>query len=165
MITSAGLAIILRDKILMGHPNGNSWVKSYSIPKGLVDDGENILNAAIRETEEEIGVTIKSSQITKGPYRFDYPKSKFGKKQLYFFIVEIDDPSMIGMKGEIVNKSVFKPNKEGIIEIDWAGFITFSEARKRASRPMQKMLDIVESIYKKQENFKLKNYDDFNAIQ
>lgn len=164
MVTSAGLAIIMGDKILMGHPGGNKWYGSYSIPKGHVDAGEDILTAALRETAEETGINVSRNQITRGPYHFDYPKSKFGRKELYFYIVEIKDVDEIGLKSEVVNKNFFKPSKEGILEIDWAGFITFLEARKRASRPMQKLLDIVESIYKKNENFRFKNYQDFNGL-
>lgn len=164
MITSAGLAIIFDNKILMGHPGGKKWNSSYSIPKGHVDAGENIVDAALRETAEEVGLIIKQNQITSGPYRYDYPKSKYGKKQLYFYIVEIHDLAEIGLKNEVINKNIFRPNKEGILEIDWAGFITFKEARKRASNPMQKLLDIVESIYTTSEKFELKNFTKFNVI-
>lgn len=160
MVTSAGLAIIMQNKILMCHPTGSRWYGTYSIPKGMVDEGESILDAAIRETKEEVGIIVKPFQINKGVYRIDYPESRYGKKELYFYIVEVDDPSNIGMDGEVIDKSKFKPNKEGVVEIDWAGFITFSEARKRASRPMQKVLDIVESI-DSSVNFVISSFKEF----
>jgi predicted NUDIX family NTP pyrophosphohydrolase len=159
---TAGIVIIMGDKILMGHPTGSKWYNSYSIPKGLIDPGETQLQAAMRETLEEVGVNIKKSQITSGPHTYKYPK---GKKELTFYIVIIDDIKEIGLNNEVINKSFLKPNSEGILEIDWAGFITFKEARKRASKPMQKLLDILDSIYNpKQECFKLKNYQKFNDI-
>jgi len=161
---SAGIVIKMGDKILMGHPGGSKWYGSYSIPKGLIDPGETQWQGAMRETEEEIGIKIKKSQVTSGPYTYMYPANKYGKKDLTFYIVEIDDIKEIGLKKEVIDKSFFKPNSEGIVEIDWAGFITFKEARKRASRPMQKLLDMLDAIYKSNESFELKNYQNFNDI-
>jgi predicted NUDIX family NTP pyrophosphohydrolase len=150
---SAGIVILYKDKILMGHPSGSRWFKSYSIPKGLIDDNETEWEAAQRETLEEVGIKIKKSQINFGPYKFEYPFKKHGKKDLTFYIVLIDNLKEINLISDVINKSFFKPNNEGILEIDWAGFITFKEAKKRASNPMQILLDMIDKIYKpKNEN-------------
>nr|HPI82233.1 NUDIX hydrolase [Candidatus Paceibacterota bacterium] len=55
---SAGLAIIQNGSILLGHPTGQKWWGTFSIPKGQVEKGEDLLEAAIRETREEIGINI-----------------------------------------------------------------------------------------------------------
>ena len=63
---SAGLLIFRRTgaelQVLLVHPGGAFWAKkdagAWSIPKGLVDDGEDELVAAQREVEEEIGKRI-----------------------------------------------------------------------------------------------------------
>ncbi len=44
-------------EVLLVHPSGNYNKKSpWSIPKGLPDEGEDLEDAARRETEEETGV-------------------------------------------------------------------------------------------------------------
>ena len=49
--TSAGLAIIYDNKILLAHTTSRGWYGSYGIPKGGIDKGESKLDAAIREAE------------------------------------------------------------------------------------------------------------------
>ena len=55
-------------EVLIAHPGGPFWAKkdlgAWSIPKGLVDHGEDLLNAAIREFEEETGYRV-SGDFTK----------------------------------------------------------------------------------------------------
>jgi len=145
MKDTSGLAIIWNNKILLGHPTNSKWTGTYSIPKGMVEDDEDFLNTAIRETFEEIAVTVDRSQVKYGPYTYVYPSKR---KRLTFFIVEIKELSEIGLCSDIVDNTLFKPNN-GILEIDWAGFIDLKDANKKSSHPMQKMLDIVNAIYYK----------------
>ncbi|WP_168625769.1 NUDIX domain-containing protein [Cryobacterium sp. BB307] len=60
--TSAGLLLYRRTpaiEVFIAHMGGPFWAKkddaSWSVPKGLYDDGEAPLAAAMREFEEEIG--------------------------------------------------------------------------------------------------------------
>ena len=64
--TSAGL-LVYRGigkslEFLLAHPGGPFWVKrddgAWTIPKGLVEEGEDILAAARREFAEETGLKI-----------------------------------------------------------------------------------------------------------
>lgn len=57
MKTSAGLVIYDKEKILLVHSGGPYWenVDSWSIPKGEMEDGEEALETALREAEEELG--------------------------------------------------------------------------------------------------------------
>ena len=64
MRISAGIAILYNQKILLCHPTTLPWVNSFSIPKGGVDDGETLLEAALRETREEVGINIEVNQIS-----------------------------------------------------------------------------------------------------
>jgi len=50
---SAGFVIIQDNKILLEHPTGSNWYGTYSIPKGQMEDGEDALFTALRETKEE----------------------------------------------------------------------------------------------------------------
>jgi predicted NUDIX family NTP pyrophosphohydrolase len=61
--TSAGILLFRRAgealEVLLVHPGGPYWARkdlgAWSIPKGLVEDGEDPLRCALRELEEELG--------------------------------------------------------------------------------------------------------------
>ena len=77
MKISSGIIITDGKNILLGHSTGNSH---WDIPKGGVDDGESTMEAAIRETEEEIGLSFKESQLVDlGLYAY------LKKKNLYLY--------------------------------------------------------------------------------
>ena len=77
VIRSAGLLIYRRVsgeiEVLLVHPGGPFWVRkdeaAWSIPKGLVEPGEDELAAAIRETAEELGVAVDGRFTPLGEYR------------------------------------------------------------------------------------------------
>jgi bis(5'-nucleosidyl)-tetraphosphatase len=121
MNVSAGLVIIQDNKILLGHPTGAKWFGTYSIPKGGVNKNETHVDAAIRETLEELGVHIYKEEVdTYNKKYIDY-KDVNGEvyKRLYYFMVKPIDPIVVDLN---------KLQKE---EIDWAGFLGFEEAEKR----------------------------------
>lgn len=68
---SAAVALVRGDgdtrELLLVHPGGPFWAKkdegAWSLPKGLVDAGEDLLAAAKRELCEELGVPAP-----EGPY-------------------------------------------------------------------------------------------------
>ena len=62
MKVSCGLVLIKDKKILLVHPT-NSTGKSFSIPKGMINEDEDYIKCAIRETKEEIGVQINESDV------------------------------------------------------------------------------------------------------
>ena len=64
MKISSGTCILYKNKILFCHPTNGSWINTYSPAKGGVDEGEKIIDAAIRETKEEIGINIDIEQIS-----------------------------------------------------------------------------------------------------
>ena len=96
-------------------------MNSFSIPKGGVDEGETLLDAAIRETKEEVGITINPSQISNidNPIEVQYisKKNEFFKK-VFVFIVKIENLSEIGLTSEIIDTKQLQ-----VGEVDWAGFM------------------------------------------
>ena len=73
---SAGLVIFRRAPELaffLVHPGGPYWTRkddgAWSIPKGEIEDGEDKLEAARRETEEETGFAPKGRFIRLAPAR------------------------------------------------------------------------------------------------
>ena len=121
MEISAGLVLIHNNKILLVHPTNGKWVGTYSIPKGHVEKNEDYLAAAIRETQEEVGLIIepeKNNYLGKGHINY---KDEEGNtyKRVYYFVYEL-------LRYPVLNKNKFQ-----IEEVDWAGFLDKIEARKR----------------------------------
>jgi 8-oxo-dGTP pyrophosphatase MutT (NUDIX family) len=135
MITiSAGLVILYDNKMLLAHPTGQKWYGTYSIPKGHVEEGEDHLETAIRETREEVGIEFDIDEIE--PIDEEYIEYKDGNGEIYkkvhYFVIALDKPVEVDRK---------KLQKE---EIDWAGFLTKEETEKRIFwrfKPLLKYLD------------------------
>lgn len=128
---SAGLVVIQNGSILLGHPTGQKWWGTYSIPKGNVEEGEDLLQAAIRETREEMGVTISEEDIEDTePDYIDYKdKNGIPYKRVYYFIAK---PKIAITQNAII------PDKK---EIDWAGFILKNKANQRIFWRLKPVLD------------------------
>ena len=60
-------------EFLLVHPGGPFWVNkdsgSWSIPKGEFSDDENPLEAAKRETKEELGINVSGDFLNLSPVR------------------------------------------------------------------------------------------------
>lgn len=139
MKKSAGLAIIYNGMILLGHTTGRGWYGSYGIPKGGIEPGETNMDAAIRETFEEVGVKVPKTLIdpTEHTYVLTFRNSEYNKT-VYYYIVKIDDLGQIGLNNIKIPKS-----KLQVEEIDWAGFLTYSEATKRI---MKSQLSLINNL-------------------
>jgi len=89
---SAGLLVYRRreggPEFLLAHPGGPFWKNrdegAWSIPKGLIGEGEEMLPAALREFEEETGQVVSGQFVELSPL-----KQKSGKV-VYCWLVEAD---------------------------------------------------------------------------
>ena len=141
MKKSAGVIIVLKnEKVLICHPSNNDkWFGSYSFPKGGIDEGETIKQAALRELFEETSVKLDESKISKEPLVLDYmnyKKKDVVYKKIYLFTMYINDISEIGLDSEVI------PNhKLPFGEIDWAGFLSKEEAKLRLFHRSVPMID------------------------
>jgi ADP-ribose pyrophosphatase YjhB (NUDIX family) len=130
MKTSAGLVIIFDKKILLVHPTNAPWFGSYSIPKGEIKEGESLLDTAIRETKEEIGVEFKKEDFNTFPNFIEYrdKNNKLYKTVWYFtiFLPESLDMTKINLQPE---------------EVDWVGFLDKEEAEKRIFGRFKEILE------------------------
>ncbi len=76
-VISAGLLLYrLADdevQVLLVHPGGPFWawkdLEAWSIPKGEVSEGEDLLTAAHREFREETGASVEGPTIALGQLR------------------------------------------------------------------------------------------------
>lgn len=134
MKESAGVIIVLNKKneekkILICHPSNAKWYNSYSFPKGGIDEGETIKQAAIRELFEETSVKINSDLLNEDPIILDYYSFKNKNeifKRIYLYVYYINDISEIGLKDEVIPKENLQ-----LEEVDWAGFLTITESKSR----------------------------------
>lgn len=77
MLESAGVLVFRRTcrsvEFLLAHPGGPFWKGrdkgAWSIPKGLIGQGEAPLAAALREFEEEVGFPVAGEPIALTPRR------------------------------------------------------------------------------------------------
>lgn len=95
---SAGILMFRRTadgiEVLLAHPGGPFWAKkdegAWSIPKGLIDEGEDVEGAARREFAEETGTRPEGELIPLGEFR------QSGSKVVTAFAVEGDfDPATL----------------------------------------------------------------------
>jgi predicted NUDIX family NTP pyrophosphohydrolase len=125
---AAGLLIYRRIsdalEVLLVHPSGNyNRNAPWSLPKGLPDEGESLIEAAIRETHEEAGVDgITAEQLTALGH-IDYTRCK---KRVHAFAV----PSPADINPH--------PN---CWEIEKVEFVTIDVARERIHPDQQPFLD------------------------
>ena len=89
---SAGLLVWRRTaggvEFLLAHPGGPFWKNrdegAWSIPKGLVGEGEETHAAALREFEEETGLRVD------GPFTELTPRRQPSGKTVWCWLVEAD---------------------------------------------------------------------------
>ena len=112
-------------RIVLVCQHGNSW----SFPKGGVEEGETALQAAIREIEEETGITQLTFVKELGSYeRYSIGKDGVGenlewglqKKTLFLFTT--DQHALRGREGEITE----------------ARYVTLDEAYEMLTHPKDK---------------------------
>jgi len=77
----AGVILVKGDYIYVTQ----SYNNKYGFPKGTVENGEEIRDAAIRETYEESGYMIKN-----GFENMKYMYLKYNKIEYHFYVVNID---------------------------------------------------------------------------
>ena len=150
--TSAGILMYRRRgselEVLLVHPGGPFWRNKdegvWSIPKGEAAEGEDLLEAARREFEEETGFTPDGSFIPLAPVR-----QKSGKT-VHAWAVERDlDP-------ETIRSNTFTlewPPKSGkhveFPEVDRAAFFDLETAGKKINPAQSALLTELESALRK----------------
>ena len=139
---SAGLAIVYDGKVLLAHTTNRGWVGSYGIPKGGIEATESKIEAAVRETQEEVGIKVPRKLIDKTEYTFVVTTRKYKyTKIVYYYIVQINDLAEIGLKDLRVPKGQLQTE-----EVDWAGFIDYKEAMKRV---MKSQISVISNLANK----------------
>ena len=132
-------------EVFLVHPGGPFWAAkdegSWSIPKGLIDPGEDPLEAAKREFEEETSILSKGPFVGLGEIR-----NKAGKRICAW--------AFEGSAGSPCVKSnlftlEWPPHsglKKDFPEIDKGKFFSLREARRKINRAQGEFLDRLEKV-------------------
>ena len=143
-VRSAGLLIhrpaVCGPEVLLVHPGGPFWARkdegAWSIPKGIVEAGEDDLQAAIRETCEELGIAIDGEFLPLGEYK------QPGGKIVVAWSIEADlDAGRI----ESTEFEIEWPPRSGRMkrfpEVDRAGWFSLEQAAEKMLKGQRPMLD------------------------
>lgn len=119
--TSAGGIVVYKSQagwlVLLMKDMKNNW----TFPKGKREDGEDLEETAIREIEEEVGMTKLRCIAQLSPTTYWYTRGKSIKKTVHYFL--------------FFSKTKQTPNvqkEEGISEATW---MTWSDAKSNVGYP------------------------------
>lgn len=143
---AAGIFLIRKDKkLLICHPTKHK-PDFWSIPKGKVEEGETMHEAAIRETYEETNLYLDKwpNMEIHELFPVDY---KHKKKVLYPFVyIETDDSSANWDLLEIKCNSNVSEERGGFPEMDEYKWVTIEEARPLLHETQSYCLDEIKQI-------------------
>lgn len=133
MDISCGVLIINeRRELFMAHVTGTSH---WDIPKGLKDEGELPLDAALRETEEEIGLMLRGKNLSDIGEMAYLPRKRLHLFTLAMAVSELDPLACRCT-------SMFRDRKTGkdLPEADRFAWIPLHEVRRHCAVRMGKLL-------------------------
>ncbi len=145
---SAGILLYRRRQtgieVLLVHPGGPYWSRkddgAWSIPKGLAEDGEDLLAAAKREALEETGLEVEGDPIDLGKFR------QPGGKIVAVWAFEGDfDPASLTSNAFAMEWPPRSGKTAEFPEVDRAGWFDLDEASKKASKGQAPILAALRS--------------------
>jgi len=144
--TSAGILLFRRGtsglEVFLAHPGGPFWAKrdagAWTIPKGVVGDGEDLLTAARRELREETGLAPDGPFIPLGSIK------QKGGKTVHAWGCEGDaDPSAITSNDTTAEWPRGSGRFLTFPEVDRCEWFTIDDARARINPAQAELLDRV----------------------
>jgi predicted NUDIX family NTP pyrophosphohydrolase len=132
-------------QVLLAHPGGpffkNKDEGAWSIPKGEVEPGEDLLETAKREFEEETGIT------PKGPFIALTPITQKGGKIVHAWAFEDDcDPSAILSNTFTIEWPPKSGQQMDFPEIDRADFFDVGAAKRKVKAAQVALIEELEGI-------------------
>lgn len=120
-------------QVMLVHPGGPFWMKkdegAWSIPKGLADEGEDLLAAARREFLEETGATAAGEFVDLGAYR------QPGGKTIFAWGCESDfEPEMFKSNTFTIEWPPRSGKTADFPEVDRAGWYSLDEASRKVTK-------------------------------
>ena len=149
--TSAALLMYrVRDgelEFLLVHPGGPFWMRkdagAWTVPKGEVEAGEDLLTTARREFEEELGLKPEGSftELT--------PVQQKGGKIVHAWAFEGDcDPDKIKSNSFTMEWPPRSGRTQKFPEVDRAAFFTVAEAKEKINPAQIPLLEEAERLWR-----------------
>ncbi len=118
---------------MLVHPGGPFWAKkdagAWSIPKGLMNEGEEWLAAAKREFQEETGMAIEGECLDLGQHK------QPGGKTIVAFAREGDfDPASLTSNAFSIEWPPHSGRMAEFPEVDRAAWYSIDEAMEKATQ-------------------------------
>ncbi len=127
-------------EVFLVHPGGPFWVKkdigAWSIPKGLIDPGEDPLKAAQREFEEETNVKVSGNFTPLTPV-----KQKSGKIVQAWAVEGDCDPSAVKSNTFSIEWPPHSGKEQEFPEVDRAAWFGIEEAKKKIIQGQVRLLE------------------------
>ena len=141
---SAGILLHRRGpaghEVLLVHPGGPFWARkdlgAWSIPKGLIDPGEDAAAAAKREFAEEVGLLPAGEPLALGEFR-----QPGGKVVLAFALAGDFDPSTLVSNQFEMEWPPRSGRKISVPEVDRAAWFALEAAREKLLTGQRPILD------------------------
>jgi 8-oxo-dGTP pyrophosphatase MutT (NUDIX family) len=112
---AGGLVSNEENKYLFIFRNGR-----WDLPKGKLEKGEKVKKAAVREVEEECGITVtkRGDRICKTWHVYELNGQKILKRTTWYYMKAVKQPKLIPQK------------EEGITKAQWLGNSNFKKIKK-----------------------------------
>jgi predicted NUDIX family NTP pyrophosphohydrolase len=132
-------------QVLLAHPGGPFFAKkddaAWTIPKGEIEAGEDLLAAAKREFEEETGI------VAIGPFTALAPIKQKGGKIVHAWAFEGDcDPDAIVSNTFMLEWPPKSGREVAFPEIDRAAFFDLIEAKRKIKAGQEGLLAQLENL-------------------
>lgn len=146
---SAGLLLYRRRptgiECLLVHPGGPFWARkdegAWSIPKGLMDAGEDAVAAARREFAEEVGAVPDGPLVPLGEFRLS------GSKQLLAFALEADfDPAQLASNTFEMEWPPRSGRSQSFPEVDRAAWFDLDTARAKLTMGQKPVVEALRAL-------------------
>jgi 8-oxo-dGTP pyrophosphatase MutT (NUDIX family) len=140
---AAGIFIVNSDKkVLICHPT-NHPADFWSIPKGKVEAGEELIDAAIRETFEETNIDLKGFEVmaTMSPLTYSHKKKVLNPYILY----QEANPDIDFNSFDLKCNSNVPVERGGFPEMDDYRWVSFEEAKRLLHSLQANAIDKVEA--------------------
>jgi len=141
---SAGLLLFRRrggaTQVFLAHPGGPFWASqdagAWTLPKGLVNDGEDPLAAACREFEEETGIAPHAPFMALGEIR-----QKSGKRVTAWAFEGDADPALVTSNTATIEWPRGSGRMHTFPEVDRCAWFSLAEAREKINAAQEAFLD------------------------
>jgi predicted NUDIX family NTP pyrophosphohydrolase len=145
---SAGILLFRRRstgvEVMLVHPGGPFWARkdagAWSIPKGLVDEGEDLLAAAKREFLEETGMAVEGEFLDLGTHK------QPGGKTIIAWAHEADfDPASLKSNTFAIEWPPRSGKTTEFPEVDRAAWYSIDEALEKINKGQRPIIAALET--------------------